>query len=215
MRAEARLRRVSASAGRVVGCRPSTIDSTISGARKAKRIKRPTTPPVVTPVAGTDGQEAFVFSYNFDTDAPKIFATTRRYPKSSTDFMTGTPSGPSPDLFPFSSHGGKMIMYDSVNDGIFSAVDLINYYNMVDQVMGGHAQDFARLFMIPNMAHCVGGPATDSFSAKVLTAITNWVEDDEWLLEQGGLETSVSREVFPKENTRECWDISCRNRHRG
>src|SRR5260370_37350050 len=36
------MRRVSASAVRVVGCRPSTIDSTISGARKAKRIKPPT-----------------------------------------------------------------------------------------------------------------------------------------------------------------------------
>jgi hypothetical protein len=34
--------RVSASVVRVVGCRPSTMDSTISGARKAKRIKRPT-----------------------------------------------------------------------------------------------------------------------------------------------------------------------------
>jgi hypothetical protein len=36
------MRRVSASAVRVVGYRPSTMDSTISGARKAKRIKRPT-----------------------------------------------------------------------------------------------------------------------------------------------------------------------------
>jgi len=136
-----------------------------------------TTPPVVTPVAGPDSQEAFAFNYNFDTDAPKIFATTCGYLKSSTDFMTGTPSGPSPFLFPF-SHRGKMIMYDSVNDGIFSGVDLINYYNKVNLAMGGHAQDFARLFMIPNMAHCGGGPATDSFSANVLTAITNWVEDD-------------------------------------
>jgi len=136
-----------------------------------------TTPPVVTPVAGPDGQEAFIFNYNFDTDAPKIFATTRGYPESSTDFMTGTPWGPSPFLFPF-SHDGKMIMYDSVNDGIFSGVDLINHYNMVNLVMGGHAQDFARLFMIPNMAHCGDGPATNSFSANLLTAITNWVEDD-------------------------------------
>jgi hypothetical protein len=33
--------RVTASAVRPVGCRPSTMDSTMSGARKAKRIKRP------------------------------------------------------------------------------------------------------------------------------------------------------------------------------
>ncbi len=34
--------RVTASAVRLIGCRPSTMDSTISGARKAKRIRRPT-----------------------------------------------------------------------------------------------------------------------------------------------------------------------------
>jgi len=36
------MRRVSASAVSVIGCRPSTMDSTISGARNARRIKRPT-----------------------------------------------------------------------------------------------------------------------------------------------------------------------------
>lgn len=69
-----------------------------------------------------------------------------------------------------------MIMYDSVNDGIFSAVDLVEYYNLLNLVMGGRADDFARLFMIPNMAHCGGGPATTSFSANLLAAITAWVE---------------------------------------
>ena len=34
--------RVTASAVRLVGCRPSTMDLTISGARNAKRITRPT-----------------------------------------------------------------------------------------------------------------------------------------------------------------------------
>lgn len=135
-----------------------------------------TNPPVVTPVAGSNGQEAFVFNYNFDTDAPTIYKPTPQYPESPMDFMTGTPFGPSPFLFPFKNHQGKMIMYDSVNDGIFSGVDLVEYYGLLDLVMGGRAQDFARLFMIPNMAHCGGGPATNSFNANLLTAITGWVE---------------------------------------
>lgn len=137
-----------------------------------------TNPPVVTPVSGTSGQEAFIFHYNFDTDAPTIYETAPDYPESPMDFMTGTPLGPSPFLSPFRRHGGKMIMYDSVNDGIFSGVDLIHYYNLVNLVMGGNARDFARLFIIPNMAHCGGGPATNSFSANLLSAITNWVEDN-------------------------------------
>ena len=135
-----------------------------------------TNPPVVTPVAGPGGQEAFIFYYNFDTDAPTIYKSTPQYPESPMDFMTGTPFGPSPFLFPFRNHNGKMIMYDSVNDGIFSGVDLVEYYGLLDGVMRGHAQDFARLFMIPNMAHCGGGPATNSFNANLLGAITTWVE---------------------------------------
>src|SRR5579872_6128301 len=36
--------------------------------------------------------------------------------------------------------------------------------------------DFARLFMVPNMAHCGGGAATNSFAGNELSAITDWVE---------------------------------------
>jgi hypothetical protein len=134
-----------------------------------------TTPPVVMPVAGPDGQEAFIFHYNFDTDAPKIFVSTSEYLESSMEFMTGTPSGPSSQLNAFRKHGGKMIMYDSVNDGIFSGVDLVSYYNKLNKTMG-NAAGFARLFMIPNMAHCAGGPGTTDFNANMLSAITGWVE---------------------------------------
>ena len=136
-----------------------------------------TTPPSVTPVSGPNGQEAFMFGYNFDMDAPKIFAITRDYPQSSMKFMTGSQSGLTPFLGQFRQHGGKMIMYDSLNDGIFSGVNLVSYNERLNQVMEGQADQFARLFLIPNMAHCGGGPATDIFSANVLTAITGWVEN--------------------------------------
>lgn len=61
-----------------------------------------------------------------------------------------------------------------MNDGIFAVGDLVSYYNKLDKAMG-HAANFARLFMIPNMAHC-GGPDTTDFSANMLSAITGWVE---------------------------------------
>jgi Tannase and feruloyl esterase len=38
----------------------------------------------------------------------------------------------------------------------------------------GKASDFVRLFAIPGMNHCAGGPATDRFDA--FTALVNWVE---------------------------------------
>ena len=92
------------------------------------------------------------------------------------DFMTGTPFGRSPNLLPFKAHGGKLIIYSAVNDGIFSGVDIVDYYNQVNLVSRG-APDFARLFMIPNMAHCGGGPATNNFNNTMFTAITDWVEN--------------------------------------
>ena len=52
----------------------------------------------------------------------------------------------------------------------------MDYYGLLNVVMGGRAQDFAKLYLIPNMAHCGGGPATDTFNANLLTAITSWVE---------------------------------------
>ena len=82
------------------------------------------TPPVVTPVAGPNGQEAYMFKFNFDTDAPKIFAETKDYPQSSMDFMTGV----SLNLRPFKNHGGKLIISSSVNDGIFSGASIARWY---------------------------------------------------------------------------------------
>jgi hypothetical protein len=132
-----------------------------------------TTPPVVTPVGGPSGQEAFLFHYNFDTDAPKIFAETKDYPQSAMDFMTGV----SLNLRPFKDRGGKLIISSSVNDGIFSGASIARWYRLMDRHMGGTAQDFARLFMVPNMAHCGGGPATNDFSVNELNAMTAWVEN--------------------------------------
>ncbi|MGA9034902.1 MAG: tannase/feruloyl esterase family alpha/beta hydrolase, partial [Pseudolabrys sp.] len=131
------------------------------------------TPPVVTPVAGPTGQEAYMFKFNFDNDAPKIFAKTKDYPQSSMDFMTGV----SLDLRPFKDNGGKLIISSSVNDGIFSGASIARWYRQMNKHMGGKAHTFARLFMVPNMAHCGGGPATNDFAVNELNAITAWVEN--------------------------------------
>jgi hypothetical protein len=130
------------------------------------------TPPVVTPVAGPTGQEAYLFHFNFDTDAPKIFARTKDYPQSSMDFMAAV----SLDLKPLKNRGGKLIISSSVNDGIFSGASIARWYRLMNRHMNGRAPDFARLFMVPNMAHCGGGPATNDFAVNELNALTTWVE---------------------------------------
>jgi Tannase and feruloyl esterase len=127
-----------------------------------------TTPPVVTPVSQ---QMGLIFRFNFDSDAPKIFTRTPEYPQSAIRFM-GLRSH---DLRRFKRSGGKVILLDSVNDGVFSAWYLTRWYREMERQTGG-AHEFARLYLVPNMAHCGGGPATTNFAGNLLTAITDWVE---------------------------------------
>jgi feruloyl esterase len=131
-----------------------------------------TTPPVSTPVSGPNGQEAYLFGLNFDRDASAIYRRAPGYPESAMDFMAAT----STNLQHFKRRGGRLIVYSSVNDGIFSGVDIVDWYRSLNDTMGGDAQRFARLFMVPNMAHCGGGPATNIFGANMLSSITGWVE---------------------------------------
>ena len=131
------------------------------------------TPPVVTPVNGPTGQEAVIFNFNFDKDAPKIFNKTKAYPESSMEFMAAV----SLDQQPFERRDGKLIISSSVNDGIFSGASIARWYRMMNRNMGGRADRFARLFMVPNMAHCGGGAATTDFAVNQLNAITAWVEN--------------------------------------
>jgi feruloyl esterase len=39
----------------------------------------------------------------------------------------------------------------------------------------GKTQEYARLFMVPGMYHCLGGPGPNVFDA--LTPLVNWVEN--------------------------------------
>ena len=58
-------------------------------------------------------------------------------------------------------------------DPIFSANDTMAYVDALAKRYGT-ASDFTRLYLVPGMNHCAGGPATDQFDA--LTALEKWVE---------------------------------------
>jgi feruloyl esterase len=124
----------------------------------------------VTPPADTADVLQFVLDFDFDRDAPKIFATAGEFTESAVEYMTAT----STDLGPFRERGGKLLVFHGASDGVFSVNDTIRWYEGVDAAEGGRAEEFARLFVVPGMGHCAGGPATDRFDT--FTAIVDWVE---------------------------------------
>jgi feruloyl esterase len=128
------------------------------------------TPP--KPVAGNPpALIKSLLDYNFDTDAAAIYATGGLFAESSMQFMT-PPNAT--DLSGFKARGGKLIVYHGTSDPVFSFNDTRDWYEGLDKNNRGTAASFARLFPVPGMNHCQGGPATEQFD--MLTALVNWVE---------------------------------------
>ncbi len=128
-----------------------------------------TTPPTAVPV-GNGAPLAFLMGFDFEREGAKIFAESGTYTKSAWDFMMAS----STDLSAFRDRGGKLVIVQGVSDPIFSIKDTLNWWNDLNQANAGKAADFVRVFAVPGMNHCAGGPATDQFDA--FAALVDWVE---------------------------------------
>ncbi len=78
------------------------------------------------------------------------------------------------DLSRFRKSGGKLIMTYGWADQILQPMMGVNYYEALVAKNGRNTSDFARLFMVPGMAHCAGGVGPDQNDA--VTAVIDWVE---------------------------------------
>jgi Tannase and feruloyl esterase len=93
-----------------------------------------------------------------------------------------------PDLSRFRARGGKLILYHGWNDPAISPWNTIAYYQTVQDAMGAKQVDgFVRLYMVPGMEHCVGGPGPSAFGQLgipttggpkygVFDALVDWTE---------------------------------------
>ena len=103
--------------------------------------------------------------FDFDRDPPRMQAFSEVY----DTYRDAT-------LARFRAHGGKLLIFHGTADPIFSALESIDYYQRLTRNNGGAdaTARWGRLFLVPGMNHCAGGPATDSFDG--LGAIVDWVE---------------------------------------
>ena len=128
-----------------------------------------TTPP--TPVAmNGPAPLAFLMGIDQQRDRAKLEATAGEFTESSLSFMNAN----STDLTKFRARGGKLVIVHGVSDPVFSINDTIAWRNSLNSQTNGSAATVARLFAVPGMNHCAGGPATDRFDA--FGALVTWVE---------------------------------------
>lgn len=77
------------------------------------------------------------------------------------------------DLSEYRDSGGKIIMWQGWSDAGVNALDTIEYYESVEQA-DPDVRDYFRLFMMPGVSHCEGGPGPDY--ADWISAIEQWTE---------------------------------------
>ena len=107
--------------------------------------------------------------------------------KAADDKVARVLNATDPDLRRFQSRGGKLILYHGWSDAAIPPLNAIAYYQSVLGKMGArNAGQFVRLFMVPGMQHCGGGPGPNSFGSfvpesdpqrDIAAALEHWVED--------------------------------------
>jgi feruloyl esterase len=111
-----------------------------------------------------EGEFPGLLGFDWDRDTPRIRLKERLF------------NAQNPDLRDFQRLGGKLIMYHGWDDLEIPPGLTIDYWTMVERTMGGPqaVRPFARLFMVPGMAHCRRGHGADAVDW--LAALEDWVE---------------------------------------
>jgi feruloyl esterase len=135
------------------------------------------------PVAGMD-----LLAFDFERDPARTAQTAAINDAVSTFYSS------------FVAHGGRMIVVQGNADPVFSADDLRAYWRELAHDNGGDPAlaTWARLFIVPGMNHCGGGPALDDLDP--LAAIEAWVERGaapDRLLARGAAFPGRSRPICP------------------
>jgi len=118
---------------------------------------------------GTHFMKFFVFN-DPEWDYLKYdFANYRRDSKLAGSMLNAT----DPNLDAFKTRGGKLVLYHGWSDAALSALATTKYYEQV-QARDKSSMDYARLFMLPGVAHCAGGAGPDRVDW--YSVIDDWVD---------------------------------------
>jgi feruloyl esterase len=79
-----------------------------------------------------------------------------------------------PNLARFKARGGKLLLYHGWADPGPAPANTIRYYSEVIRTLGSKQDDWMRLFLLPGVGHCGGGPGPDQ--ADFVGALERWRE---------------------------------------
>jgi feruloyl esterase len=94
-----------------------------------------------------------------------------------------------PDLTALRMTGKKILQYHGWADAAISGEYSVRYYEAVEKYLEHDNRDFYRLFMVPGMEHCGGGPGLNVIGTPndplhafdpehhILAALVHWVEE--------------------------------------
>lgn len=124
-------------------------------------------------ITGGSGQPSLMYSFSTQFFKNMVFSdpgwdfhkfNLDRDTKTAGVKMAKFLDATNPDLSRFQARGGKLILYHGWSDAAISAHNTVNYYESVVSKMGASkTAGFVRLYMVPGMQHCGGGPGPDSF----------------------------------------------------
>lgn len=74
--------------------------------------------------------------------------------------------------------GGKVIFWHGVSDPAISVLDQIAYYEEIRGASGSdeRLQQFSRMYLVPGLLHCFGGPGPIDVPDRLLEQLLAWVE---------------------------------------
>ncbi|WAC09262.1 tannase/feruloyl esterase family alpha/beta hydrolase [Dyadobacter pollutisoli] len=125
-------------------------------------------------------------NYNF-----KNFTTETAYASSYLD-ATNT------DYSEFKKRNGKIIFFHGWNDAALSANATIEHYNGILK-SDKDAESYARLFLLPGVLHCGGGPGCDNVDW--VSLIIDWVEKskapDQIVASKEAGGKTITKHIFP------------------
>jgi feruloyl esterase len=70
-----------------------------------------------------------------------------------------------PNLAVFAARGGKLLLFHGWADQLIMPQGTTRYFEAMGQAQGASVGQFAKLYMVPGMAHCSGGPGPNRFGS--------------------------------------------------